>query len=414
MLPLEQAKELLNQHFVTTFSRPLETEHVPLWDASDRILAVDITAAEHIPGFDRSPVDGYALRSEDVRNAAIDSPISLTLVDTVAAGSYSDKTLTSGTAMTVFTGAPLPNGADCVIKKEDTQATEDHNIVLISQPVSRGENIAYKGEDIALGEFLFAKGTTLRAPHIGILASLGVDPVPVYQKPKIGIFSTGNELIDPQESLQHGQLRASNLFTIADLIRRAGGVPINLGLVKDRTDDVLDVYKQAQQMGLPFVISTGGTASGDFDVIKEAMEATGSERLFNKIAMRPGAPVVVSIAENQWLIGLSGNPAGSAVAMQLVICPLILKLAGTNPELADALPASVQASLTAPIMRKGGLRGFLWGRYTEQDGQIFVTPNENQFCGAVKTYANSNCLIEVPAGKVDFSSGQDVTIWKFF
>lgn len=405
MLSLEKAKDiLLNQ--LDDFGRDSKkVESVPLWEAGGRILAHDIVAKENVPAFDRSPVDGFAFMASDTTGATASNPTTLKVIDTIAAGNYSKKILTPGTAMRIFTGAPLPQGATSIIKQEEV--TETPSEIVIKREINKGEGVALKGEDISSGEFLLSSGTTLQSIHMGVLATLGIEYVPVFKKPKIGIFSTGSELVEIGSKLQHGQLRVSNTYTLAEIIRQAGAIPVNLGVVKDETADVTKIYEKAEQLKLPIVISTGGTATGDYDLIKEAMDSVSSSRLFNKVAMRPGAPVVASIKEGQLLIGLSGNPAGAAVTMYVLIFPVISKLIGTSRELEQC-----QGKLLKPLTRKGGLRGFLWANYYEQHGCLYVTPHENQFCGAIKTFSHSNCLIEVPGGKINFDKGSLVKLWK--
>lgn len=407
MIELEKAKETL---FNYTSLMSYEKESVSLWEVSGRVLAEDFVATENVPSFHRSPIDGYALLAEDTLTATTSHPINLKIIDTVAAGSYSHQVITPGTTIKIFTGAPLPAGANCIIKKEEVLESTDSSdtpIVTVKRSVNKGESITSEGEDISCGELLFHKGTVIDSAHMGVLATLGVDPVPVYKKPNIGVFSTGNELVDLHTQLQHGQLRASNIYSLAEIIRQAGGTPINLGVIKDKVEDLIKVYQKAEQLRLPLVISTGGTASGDFDLINEAMDGASSTRLFNKVAIRPGAPVVASVRKRQLLIGLSGNPAGAATAMYLILFPVISKLAGSNREL-----VCIHGRLTIPYSRKKGLLGFLWANYHEHRSQIKITPLKNQYCGALKSYAMSNCLMEVPAGFQDYKAGDLVNLWK--
>lgn len=405
MLSLEKAKEILLDKLHELGLDSKKVEYIPLWEAGGRVLAEDIIAKEDVPAFDRSPVDGYAILASDTSGATESNPAVLKVIDTIAAGNYSKKMLTPGTAMRIFTGAPLPQGATSIIKQEEVTVADSQ--IYIKRKVNAGEGVAVKGEDISTGEFLISAGTTIQPGHVGILASLGIDFVPVYKKPEIGIFSTGSELAEIDSQLQHGQLRVSNIYTLAEIIRQAGAIPVNLGVVKDRIEDVTKVYEKAKHLNLPIVISTGGTATGDYDLIKEAMDLVSSSRLFNKVAMRPGAPVVASVKEKQLLIGLSGNPAGAAVATYMVMLPVISKMTGAKKELEKK-----QAKLTKPFTRNGGLRGFLWANYYEQDGCLYVTPHENQFCGAIKTFSESNCLIETTGGKIRLNKEESVTIWK--
>ncbi|HHX87862.1 MAG TPA: molybdopterin molybdotransferase MoeA [Firmicutes bacterium] len=411
MRSLEDAQNILSKAALRLFSFPPNIELIPLWEAGGRVLAKEIKSREDVPAFDRSLVDGFALLASDTARATADYPVTLKIVDSIAAGTCSSKKLIPGTAMKIFTGAPLPEGADSVIKKEEVVeavfGSGNDAVIMVNSAVAKGEGTALRGEDIVAGECMFAEGTVLTSAHMGVLATLGVEPVPVYTRPQVGVFSTGNELVDVRSQLKTGQLRVSNIYTLAEIIRQAGGIPVNLGVVKDRVESVLEVYAKTRRLGLPMVVSTGGTASGDYDVIKTAMDMV-AVRLFNKVAIRPGAPAVVSVREGeQLLIGLSGNPAGATVAMLLLIYPLIARLAGANRQL-----ECVQGKLTKPLFRQGGVRGFLWANYCHQKAEVYVTPFENQYCGSIKTYANSNCLIEIPAGKVNLAANEPVTIWK--
>ncbi|NLY39903.1 MAG: molybdopterin molybdotransferase MoeA [Firmicutes bacterium] len=410
MISLENARELIAEKLQPLLSgKTIET--VKLWEAGGRVLAQTVIAAESVPPFDRSLVDGFALLAADTKGARESDPVKLEIVDTIAAGAVPRQPLAPGKAAKIFTGAPLPEGADSVIKKEEVIETGgtpgSAQMVMIKRKVAAGEGISFRGEDIAAGEHLLNAGTVLTAAHLGVLATLGFDPVPVYAKPKIGIFATGNELVEACGERKQGQIRVSNIYTLAEIVRQAGGIPVNLGLVKDRVADVLKVYEKAQRLELPLVISTGGTASGAYDFVREAMETSGALRLFSKVAIRPGAPVVAAVKEGQLLFGLSGNPGGAAVAMYLLLYPLIARLSGSYKELERS-----QGRITKPLVARGGVRRFIWAASYEQDNQIIVTPFENQFCGTIKNHAQSNCLIELPAGEVEIAIDDPVVIWK--
>ncbi|HZK24784.1 MAG TPA: molybdopterin molybdotransferase MoeA [Oscillospiraceae bacterium] len=403
MIAFEQAQKILCQEIERLLANTNNVEQLSLWQAGDRVLAQDIVAADNVPAFDRSLVDGFALLAADTEGATAEQPITLPVTATVAAGARAAKALLPKTAVRIFTGALLPDGTDCVVKEEKVIVTDE--AIVLKHEEDKGEGISFKGEDIALGEHLLSCGTRLAPADLAILATLGIDPVPVFKQPEVGIFSTGNELVDVNCSLQPGQLRASNLYVLAELVRQAGGVPVNLGLVGDSEEEVLAVYAEAEERDLPLILSTGGTASGDYDVIKAAMDKFSGGRLFNKVAMRPGAPVVVSAGSRQLLIGLSGNPAGATVAMLLLIAPLIARLAGNKHFLRRQ-----QARLTQPIFYRSALRGFFWGNYDQQADNIYVTPHVNQFCASIKTYVQSNCLIEAADGH-NIERNQLVTIF---
>ncbi len=408
MITFEVAQTTLLKE--VTALREIEIETVPLWEAGGRVLAEDVVAYEDIPHFDRSPVDGFALIAADTIGVSENNSASLEIKGSITAGAQSLTDLEPGTVMKIFTGAPLPPKTDCIIKVEDIAGTfsvGEKLFIRITRPLTKGENVACKGEDIAFGQFLFPGGTHITPAHLGILATLGVDPVPVYKKPLIGIFSTGNELVVMKSQLMHGQIRASNIYTLAEIIRLAGAIPVFLGVVRDSVKDIIQIYEKANELDLPLVISTGGTASGDNDVIKDAMVALNSLRLFDKVAIRPGAPVVASVREKQLLVGLSGNPSGSTVATLTLLFPVISRLAGFERCL-----ECTKGKLKTPLLRKGGLRAFLWAIFSENEGCLHVEPHINQFCGAVKSYFSSNCLVDVPAGGVNLMRDDLVVIWK--
>ncbi|NLP37100.1 MAG: molybdopterin molybdotransferase MoeA [Firmicutes bacterium] len=404
MVTLEEAGEQLWQIAEKLKQAYTAVEEVPLWEAGGRIIAEEVVAADNVPPFNRSLVDGFALRSADTKTG---TPATFTVIDTVAAGVTTAKEVLPFTACKIFTGAPLPPGCDCVIKREEVKENLAGTSITINRCVKAGEGVSFQGEDIAAGENLISCGSLLQPSHLAILATLGYAAVKVYAQPKIGIFSTGNELCPVETKPAPGQLRASNLYSLAGIVRQAGGIPVSLGLAKDEVSAVIQSYQQAQKLNLPLVLSTGGTASGDYDVVKAAMDSFAATRLFNKVAIRPGAPVVAAVTEKQLLLGLSGNPSGAAVAMLLLVYPLIAHLAGTRKSL-----DTCQARLTTSISRKGGLRSFLWAKYFSAGGQLFVTPQANQFCGAVKTYQNSNCFLELPPGPVELKPESLVTIWQ--
>ncbi|NLZ93602.1 MAG: molybdopterin molybdotransferase MoeA [Firmicutes bacterium] len=407
MIAIEDAQEILLRQLEHLVPKTNNLQQIPLWHAGGRVLAQNIIAAENFPAFDRSLVDGFALSTQDTTGATAGNPVTLAVKDTIAAGSDMVNKLIPNTATRIFTGAPLPQGADCVVKQEEVTETTDNSneqMIHLMRPQTKGDGVGFKGEDIAAGDLLINKGTIITAAHLGVLATLGVDPVPVFKQPEIGVFSTGDELIEVGSHLRPGKLRASNIYVLSEIIRQAGGVPINFGIVRDSVEEVIKIYEEAERREIPLVISTGGTASGDYDVIKAAMDKFSGQRLFNKVTMRPGAPVVVTAKPKQLLIGLSGNPAGATVAMMVLIYPLVARLAGSKHDLQRR-----QALLAQPIFYNSGFRGYFWGNYRQEGSTVIVSPLVNQFCGSIKNYANSNCLIEVPEGK-NINCDETVTI----
>jgi molybdopterin molybdotransferase len=406
LLPLDDALDLLFER-ISISKEQMKGENISLWEAGGRVLNCDITVEEDVPPFDRSPLDGYALRSTDTFEAQPEKPCSLKVLEEVPAGHIAEGKVKQFTAIKVLTGAPIPEGADAVIRYEEVKKENDN--ILLSRPVKAGEGVAPKGEDFSLGECVLKKGTVLGSAQLSVLASLGIDPVPVNPVPKIGVFCTGDELVDVKSKLNPGKIRVTNLYSVAQLISNAGGKPVNLGIVPDNLDAIKDVYKKAEAMDLDLVISTGGVSVGDYDVVKDAMLASGFENLFWKIAIRPGAPVAVSEKNSKLWIGLSGNPAGAIIVSLLLVVPVVAALAGKK-----RVWKRQKGELEVDIYRnkKGkGLGGFWWAQIYNDNGKYMVRPFKDQHCGVMKSYLSSNCLLKIPAGKVDWPAGTEVEVW---
>ena len=402
MVSLEEAYAMLLQ-YGTLRKEHLDLEKISLWEAGNRILACDTVAQEAVPPFDRSPLDGFAVCSEDTRGASHENPCRLKVIEEVPAGHVAKKNIEKCTAIKVLTGAPVPLGADAVIRYEETIQKEDS--IYIWRPVKAGESVAPKGEDIALGQCVLKAGTILKPAHLAVLASLGREPISVKPVPKIGLFCTGDELCPVQGTLGPGKIRVTNIYPLAQLIRQAGGQPVDLGLIPDQLDAVKEVYARAESMGLDLVVSTGGVAAGDYDVVKDAMLAAGARSLFWKVAVRPGAPVAVAEKNNRVWIGLSGSPAGAIVITLLLVAPLVAALAGKDWTLKRQ-----KAVLTVNLQSKKDLCGYWWARIWNEEGRFLVEPLSEQHCGVIKSYMNSNCLLKIPAGQVDLPTGSLVDV----
>lgn len=409
MINLEEALQLLSTHINKKQNKQAQAiTQKPLWEAGGAILAVDIRAHEPVPPFNRSPLDGYAIKTADTKKATEQEPVHLTVMEEVAAGYVSQHPVENGKAIKVLTGAPIPIGADAVIRSEEVVTRPDGKISIM-RSVAAGEGIALTGEDISLGEQVLKKGELIGPAELGLLASLGVDPVPVFSPPKVGIFSTGDELAPVDQQLQPGKIRVSNIYVLAAIVRAAGGEPVNLGVVPDNLDKVKKMGEMAVEQNLDLIISTGGVSTGDYDVVKDAMAAAGFANLFWKVAIRPGAPVAAAIKEDVIWIGLSGNPAGAIVVAQLVVAPLIAQLARRPFQITKR-----KAILQTQVSRPKGLRGFWWGHLTEDVNECEVKLLPQQHCGVIKTYHASNCLVEIPAGKVEWLPGELVEVIKLF
>lgn len=399
MISLEEA-----QNLTLKLVEPLETAQVSLYTALNRVLAEDIYSEVNVPPFDRSPLDGYAVRAADTSEAKTIAPVFFEVIEEVPAGYVACKQLTNMSAIKIMTGAPIPLGADTVIRFEDI--TVDGNRVGIHSPLKHRDNISQAGEDIAIGSLLLAKHTTLNATAIGLLASVGKSLIPVVRKPRVAILSTGDELVDVEGPLPPGKIRNSNLYLLTAAIQAAGGEPVVLGIVPDRKEDTIK-YLQQSLVAADLVITTGGVSVGDYDVVKEAMVAAGAEVLFWKIALKPGTPVVVSKAEGKLIIGLSGNPAGASIVFDVLVKPIIRKLSGKLHH----LPIKTVATLDNHFAKRSGMRRLLRGRVYRQGEELRVALTGKQNPGVLRSLLECNALIDVPAGSEPLVSEKQVDIF---
>ncbi len=305
-LPLEQARDLILEHCAA-----LKNERVMLEEAEGRILAEDIVAQENMPPFPRSPYDGYALRAVDTLDADKEHPIILAIIEEVPAGYAPTKAVNAGQATKILTGAPIPTGADAVIKFEDTEFTT--KTVTISKRYHSGENIVPAGEDIQIGAVVASKGTVLDAAFLGILAGLGHAEVEVICRPKMEMISVGDELLPITEALTPGKIRNSSVYTLSSFARRCGADVHCCGIVQDKTQLIADAVADAASKA-DMIITTGGVSVGDYDKMLSALQMLGAEILFWKVQMKPGSPFVAAMYQGTLILCLSGNPSAAVVA----------------------------------------------------------------------------------------------------
>lgn len=384
MFSLEDAQSIIGQHLVS-----LPAERIGILEAYERVLAQSIIAPLNLPPFNRSPLDGYALQGEDTRGATPDKPCCLKVVEKIPAGYAPQREIVTGTAARIFTGAPIPPGANTVVRQEDTRQEGDK--VLIYQPVEPFSNFSCLGEDVNQGESILEQGQILTPACIGMLASLGIVEVPVYQRPKIGIISTGDELIAPPQPLPPGKIYNSNLYTFAGLVARSGGLPRLYPTVADQVALQQEALLHALQEN-HLVITTGGVSVGEFDVVNKTIESIGGTLLFWRIAVKPGTPSLAAKVGDKLIIGLSGNPAAATITYYLLVHPAIESLAGRKE---TGLPR-VQARSEDAFTKTSGQRRFLRAKAFYRDGQLWVKLTGKQNPGVLKSMLYSNVLIDLP------------------
>lgn len=381
-ISLESAVELLNQ----SCRLVNESEEVPLLDSLGRVIAKDVIAQHSQPPFDRSPLDGYAVRAEDTGDAARNSPVVLNVVDMVCAGYVSNKILNPGECIRIMTGGPMPEGSNAVIMQEDTD--EGMDSVKVYRGVKPYQNYCYAGEDYKAGEVLIRKGEMLTAYHIGLLASNGITEVAVRNKLRVGIMSTGDELLDPGEKLCPGKIYNSNLYTLAGRITELGCEAVVMGTINDDPEKGMRLIDD--NIGkVDMIITTGGVSVGKMDIMHPIFEGLKVRRLFWRLKLKPGTPAMAGIYREKLLLCLSGNPSAAAVTFELLFRPMLSTSMGCD----DMALKSVMARMSESFSKKSSTRRFV--KAAISGGEVSITGG-NQSSGALKSMVGCNCLVDIP------------------
>ena len=375
------------------------TEEVSLSLCGGRILAQPLTAAENVPPFDRSPYDGYAFRAADVQNAGRETPVTLRILEEVAAGAVPTKTVTAGTAVKILTGAPIPPGADAVVKYEETEFTAE--TVTVFSPFKSGQNIVRMGEDVAAGQILARPGQVIDPGLAGTLAAQGVYKPLVYKKPRVGVLSTGNEVVDETvEPLPAGKIRNTNRYMLEAALSAAGCKPVFLGIVGDTAEAVRD----GMAKGLAecdAIVLTGGVSVGDYDMTPAAMEVLGAEILVPGVDLKPGGACAYGMKDGVLLCGLSGNPASAMTNFYAIALPVLRKMAGyKEPRLRE-----VAVTLAGEFRKKSPKPRLLRGRLELEKGTVLFVQTGDQGNAVVSSLMGCEALAAVPAGSGPLPAG---------
>lgn len=393
---------------------PLGVETTPLLDALGRILATNIVAESDTPPFRNSAMDGYAVRAADIACASSTLPVELAVVADAPAGYATTATVEPGTAIRIMTGAPLPVGADTVVRFEDTNEDASRGVnettarvsdrtigILVAQRAS--VNVREAGEDIARGTTVLRAGTPIRPVEIGLLAALGHGAVPVYRRPVVAVVATGDEVIGLGGSLSPGQIRDSNSYTIAALVRRYGGTPRLLGVARDRVDELTARLLTARSADL--IVSSGGVSVGDYDMVKHVLRAEGEIDLW-QVRMKPGKPLAFGYLGGKPFLGLPGNPVAAYVSFELFARPLLLRLQGLH----DVNKPMLRARLMAPLANKGGRQHYVRATISAGEHGPTVEPTGDQGSGVLTALAKCNGLLVVPEGVTQLEPGAAVDV----
>ncbi len=375
---------------------------VPLDDALGSILADDVTSPLDIPAWTNSAMDGYATRAADVRGASADRPVRLTVVETIAAGAVPARAIGAGECARIFTGAPLPEGADTVVRQEDTDGGAA--TVSILNDRDAGVNFRRAGEDIRRGTVALAAGTPLAAAHLGVLASLAVAHPLVHRRPSVAILGSGDEIVDvdqPDEILSGRKTASSNTHTLLALVREAGGRPDNLGIARDTRESLREHFVRAAEADL--VVTTAGISVGEHDHVRAVLDELGAEQRFWKLRMRPGAPVGFGLIHGVPWIGLPGNPVSTMVTFELFVRPAIRAMMG------HTLPfrRAVRVRLAEPVTLRPKLQHFL--RAVVRDGPAGAEARLTgpQGSGILTSMVRANALLIIPEGQFETPAGAE-------
>jgi molybdopterin molybdotransferase len=397
MISVEKALNTILVNF-----RPLGLEKINILEARKRVIGEDIFAPHNIPSADNSAMDGYAVRHIDTKGATQDKPLQLKIIEDIPAGKVALKKIKKGEAARIMTGAVIPEGADSVIRQEDTK--KNGKTVVIYTSAEKGTNIRFAGEDVQKGELVVNKGSALRPADIGMLAALGKAFISVYQKPRVAIMSTGDELVDIETDPPLGKIINSNSYSLAAQVLECGGIPIMLGISKDKKIDLQKKFKTALHADV--IISSGGVSVGDFDFVKNVMGEIGNAMHFWQVAMRPGKPLAFGAIESVPLFGLPGNPVSAMVSFEQFVRPSLLKMQGHK----KIFRQTAKAVCDQEVQKSAGFKHFIRAVVKKEKDQYIASTTGAQGSGILKSMVIANALIVMGENETRIKKGAVVTI----
>jgi len=387
----------------------LEAEDTPLAEALGRVLTAPIIACDDLPPFANSSMDGYAVRAADLAGASGSTPVSLRVLADIAAGATPTVVIQPGTAARIMTGAPMPSGADSVVPVEDTDEPWRGGdrplpeVVFIQRAVEAGAFVRHPGEDIRSGMTVLQAGHVLRPQEIGVLASLGIARVPVVRRPRVGILSTGDELVNIDADLTPGKIRNSNSYAQAAQVLALGGVPVMLGVARDSEADIRARLDAAAAERVDLLISSAGVSVGAYDKVKEVLDGAG-DVAFWRVRMRPGKPLAFGSYSGIPYLGLPGNPVSAMVSFETFARPAILKLGGHT----DFERPRVQAILLEDI-RSDGRESYLRAVVTRDERGYVALTTGSQGSHIMMSLVRANALLVIPEGVTEVTAGTPLT-----
>ncbi|MFA8343368.1 MAG: gephyrin-like molybdotransferase Glp [Rhodothermaceae bacterium] len=388
MIPFEEAIEIVEKNV-----RVLGTEKVKFTESLNRILAQDVHSDMDMPPFDKSAMDGFACRSEDIKNE-------LELIEVIPAGKTPEKKITPNTCSKIMTGAMIPLGADCVIIVEETEETAENKIKFLKDKT--GKNICKKGEDVKAGDKVLEKGVMLTSRHIAPMAMVGCVEPEVYKLPKIGIIATGDEIVDPQITPASGQIRNTNSYQLIAQCKSMGIDATYYGVASDE-EEVISEFITKAKLENDLILLTGGVSMGDFDLVPGLLKKAGFNLLFDKVAVQPGKPTVFGVADDCYVFGLPGNPVSSYLIFELFAKTLIYGMMGRTEKVNE-----VQLELAESVSRKKTVRKAWFPVEVTSDGKIKKVDYHGS--AHINALAGAFGIIHFPVGVSVLEKGSFVNV----
>lgn len=384
MIDVDKALNIIDEN-----TKELTLEKRDIVSCLNKVLAEDIYSKDNLPPFDKSAMDGYAIKSEDTRNYNTEKVVEFEIKGLIKAGDYCEEELKAGQAFKIMTGAPLPKGADAVIEIEKVEV--EGNILKVSQEVSKDNNVIKLGEEIKVDELALNSGSNVRPVEIGLLASLGYSSVKVYKSPTIALIITGDELVDVDSKLEKGKIRNSNEYSLKALIKNLGAKALSLGVVADDKDTLTEKVKYALD-NADIVVSSGGASVGDYDFVDVVLKEIGADVKFNSVAIKPGKPVTFATYKEKLFFSLPGNPLSLITTFEEFVKPAIEKMMGKQIE----SKGEFSVILADDFKAKRGRKKYVYVEIKEDNGKYYAYKVGSQCSNHLMTMSEANGIIIIP------------------
>lgn len=384
MIDVDKALSIIDEN-----TKELALEKRDIVSCLNKVLAEDIYSKDNLPPFDKSAMDGYAIKSEDTRNYNTEKVVEFEIKGLIKAGDYCEEELKAGQAFKIMTGAPLPKGADAVIEIEKVEV--EGNILKVSQEVSKDNNVIKLGEEIKVDELALNSGSNVRPVEIGLLASLGYSSVKVYKSPTIALIITGDELVDVDSKLEKGKIRNSNEYSLKALIKNLGAKALSLGVVADDKDTLTGKVKYALE-NADIVVSSGGASVGDYDFVDVVLKEIGADVKFNSVAIKPGKPVTFATYKEKLFFSLPGNPLSLITTFEEFVKPAIEKMMGKQIE----NKGEFSVILADDFKAKRGRKKYVYVEIKEDNGKYYAYKVGSQCSNHLMTMSEANGIIIIP------------------